>query len=98
MKEDDNMKFEHKDGEQKAKIKLFALSTCVWCKRTKQLLDNLGVAYDYIFVDHLEGGKRDEVMDEVKNWNPSCSFPTLVINDEKCIVGFKEEQIKEAIG
>jgi len=92
------MKFEHVEGEQKAKIKLFALSTCVWCKRTKQLLDNMGVAYDYIFVDHLEGQPRDEVMDEIKNWNPACSFPTLVINDEKCIVGFKEDQIKEVIG
>lgn len=92
------MKFEHVEGEQKANIKLFALSTCVWCKRTKQLLDNLGVAYDYTFVDHLEGETRDQVMDEIKNWNPACSFPTLVINDEKCIVGFKEEQIKEAIG
>ena len=77
---------------------LFALSTCVWCKRTKQFLTNLGVAYDYVFVDHLAGEDKDETMKVVEKWNPACSFPTLVINDEKCIVGFKEDQIKEALG
>ena len=92
------MKFEHVEGENKGKIRLFALSTCVWCKRTKQFLNNLGVEYDYIFVDHIEGEEKNEVMEEVKRWNPASSFPTLVINDEKCIVGFKEDQIREAIG
>ena len=92
------MEFEHNEGEDKGDIKLFALSTCVWCRRTKQLLSDLGVAYDYIFVDHLVGDMKDEIMKVVEKWNPSCSFPTLVINQEKCIVGFKEEQIKEAIG
>ena len=34
----------------------------------------------------------------VKKWNPQVSFPTIVINDDKTIVGFKEDEIKEAIG
>ena len=37
---------------------LYALSTCVWCRRTKQLLDQLGVEYDYVDVDLLEGGDK----------------------------------------
>jgi glutaredoxin-like protein NrdH len=98
MKDGVTMRFEHVNGENKGNIKLFALSTCVWCRKTKQFLDDLGAAYDYIFVDHAEGEEKAEVMDELRNWNPACSFPTLVINDEKCIVGFKEEQIREAIG
>ena len=36
-------------------------------------------------------------MEELKKWNPRCSFPTIVINDSKCIVGFKEDDIKEAV-
>jgi glutaredoxin len=91
------VKFEHVEGEDKGKITLFALSTCVWCKRTKQFLNNLGVEYDYVFVDHLVGSEKDETMKEVEKWNPRCSFPTLVINDEKCIVGFKEDEIRNAL-
>jgi hypothetical protein len=33
----------------------------------------------------------------VKKWNPNCSFPTIIIGD-KVIVGFKKDEIKEALG
>jgi len=88
------VKIEHVDGRNKGKIFLYALSTCVWCKKTKQLLENLGVEYSYVFMDQVEGKDKDQQMDELKKWNPRCSFPTLVINDEKCITGFKEEEIR----
>ena len=45
------VKKEHVEGENKGKILLYALSTCGWCRKTRQLLDDLGVAYDYIYVD-----------------------------------------------
>ncbi len=91
------MKFEHVAGKNTGKIALFALSTCIWCKKTKDLLNNLGVEYDYMFVDLLQGDEKDEAIKAIEKWNPDCSFPTLVIDDSKCIVGFKEPEIKEAL-
>ena len=41
--------------------------------------------------------EKEKIMDEVKKWNPKCSFPTIVINDKKVIVGFKEDEIIEAL-
>jgi glutaredoxin len=76
---------------------LYALSTCGWCKKTKQFLDDLGVEYSYIFTDYLVGEEKDNVLDEVRKYNPRCSFPTIVINDKKTIVGFREDEIKEAL-
>ena len=92
------MKIEHVDGENKGKIILYALSTCGWCKKTKEFLNSLGVEFSYIFVDLLEEQEKEEIMEDVIKWNPRRSFPTLIINDEKCIVGYKEDQIKEALG
>ena len=89
---------EHVDGINKGKIVLYALSTCGWCKKTKDFLKKLGVEYTYVFVDNLGGNDRDETMEEVKKWNPRRSFPTVVINDEKCIVGYNEDEIKRALG
>jgi glutaredoxin len=86
------------DGEDKGDVTLYAISTCVWCKRTKKLLGDLGVRYSYIFVDQLDKKTRDEVEEEVTKWNPRCSFPTMVINNEKAIVGFQEDEIREALG
>jgi len=86
----------HINGTDKGSIRLFALSTCIWCKKTKQLLDKLHVAYDFVYVDLLEGEKKDEVMQEIGKWNPRRSFPTVVINGQ-CIVGFKEDDIREKL-
>ncbi len=91
------MKLKQVSGEDQGKIVLFALSTCGWCKKTKRLLNDLGVEYSYVDVDQLKENEKTEAVDELKKWNPKCSFPTLVIDDENCIVGFKEDEIKEAI-
>lgn len=81
-------------GANKGDILLFALSTCVWCAKTKKLLDDMGVAYTYEYVDLLVGKEREAAVKEITGWNPSSSFPTLVINNEKSIVGFKEDEIR----
>ena len=91
------MKIKHVKGENKGKIMLYALSTCVWCKKTRELLDDLGVEYYFIYVDYLEGDEKGWTEEEIMKWNPRCSFPTLVINDKECIVGFKEEKIRETL-
>ena len=92
------VKIQHIKGKNKGKILLYALSTCGWCKKTKDLLKNLGVEYSYIFVDLLNESDKENVMNDVSKWNPSCSFPTIIINNKECIVGFKEDKIKEALG
>jgi glutaredoxin-like protein NrdH len=88
---------EHIKGKNKGKITLYALSTCGWCAKTKKLLNDLGVEYDYEYVDLLEGMPRTKAMDVVRKWNPSNSFPTIVINDEKCIIGYKEDEIRRVL-
>ena len=76
----------------------YGLSTCVWCKRTRKFLEDQGIAFDYIYVDLLSGQEREGVVAQVRRWNPSVSFPTLVVDESRCVVGYKPEQIKEALG
>ena len=76
---------------------LYALSTCSHCKSTKKLLSECEVEYEYIEVDDLEGEERKAILADIKELNPRCSFPTIKIND-KVIVGYKEKEIKEALG
>jgi hypothetical protein len=45
----------------------------------------------------LKGEERQAILDDVRKLNPRCSFPTIIIG-EKVIVGFKENEIKEALG
>ncbi|AET65470.1 glutaredoxin family protein [Methanothrix harundinacea] len=92
------MGFERVEGEDRGDITLYALSTCVWCHKTKKLLERLGAKFRYVYVDLLEGDERDRTLEDVKKHNPSVTFPTTVIGGDKSIVGFKEREMKEALG
>ena len=91
------MTVQHITGKNKGRIMLYTLSTCVWCKKTKQLLNDLGVEYDYADIDTLQGDEKTEILKAMKKWNPSGNFPTMVINDKNCIIGFREDAIREAL-
>ena len=79
------------------KIKIYTLTTCSHCKATKRFLDECSVQYDFTDVDMLKGEERQAILDDVRKLNPRCSFPTIIIG-EKVIVGFKENEIKDALG
>jgi len=78
-------------------VKMYSLSTCGHCKATKRLLNECQVKYEFTDVDLLQGEERAAILEDVKKWNPNCSFPTIIIGN-KVIVGFKEAEIKEALG
>jgi len=86
----------HVPGKNQGDIMIYALSTCPWCRKTKQLLNDQGVEYSYIDVDQIRGQEREDVLNEVRKYNPSLSFPVVVI-DGKAIIGFKENEIKAAL-
>jgi len=91
------MKIEEIDGLFKGKIFLYALSTCVWCQKTKQFLNELGVKYSYVDVDLLEEGEKSSVKAEIMSLTGRNIFPTILINDKDYIVGYKESEIKAAL-
>ncbi|MBW1729188.1 MAG: glutaredoxin family protein [Deltaproteobacteria bacterium] len=78
-------------------VKIYSLSTCSHCKSTKKFLSDCTILYDFVDVDLLEGEERKAILEDVKKFNPKCSFPTIIIGD-KVIVGFKENEIREALG
>jgi glutaredoxin-like protein NrdH len=79
-------------------VLFYGLSTCIWCKRTRQFLESNDVAFDVVYVDLLQGAEREAVVEQVRRWNPSVSFPTLVIDNRRCIIGYRPEEMREALG
>jgi len=51
----------------------------------------------FLILNSFFHDEKKRIEDEVKTWNPACNYPTMVINDKKCVVGFKEDEIKEAL-
>lgn len=88
------MQLKHVPGKNKGTLVLYALSTCIWCKKMKKLLNELGLDYSYVDVDLLDQDEEKETLLVIKKFNPRLSFPTLVINDEQAITGYDEEKVK----
>ncbi len=82
---------------QQPDVKMYSLSTCSHCKATKKFLNDCEIRYDFTDVDLLEGEERQAILEDVRKINPRCSFPTIIIGNT-VIVGYKEDEIKEALG
>lgn len=78
------------------KPKVYALSTCPYCKRTKRFLDDHKIAYDCIEVDLLDDDKQDKVLDELEKLTGRRSFPVVVVGKE-IIVGHDETKLKKVL-
>ena len=78
-------------------IKVYALSTCPYCRMTRAYLDENDVEYDVVEVDLLDGDEREAAIEEVRALSGGASFPVVVI-DGDVIVGFNKKGIKERLG
>jgi glutaredoxin len=92
------MTLTRKPGANKShKVEFYGLSTCGWCRRAKEFLDQNGIEYDYIYVDETQGDDRAAVTARVRELNPRGSYPTIQVDGRVC-VGFDEEELREFLG
>ncbi len=86
------------DGKRKEpKLFLYTLSTCGWCKKTKEFLKENEMTYEYVDVDKVNRDEQKEVIIELKKRGAPLAFPIIIIDDEQLISGFKKQAIEEAI-
>ena len=80
------------------KITVYALSTCVWCKMTKQFLNDNGIAYEYVDVDLLNDKEKEKTRQTILSKGGTLSYPTTIVDDKIAITGFRKDKLKEALG
>jgi len=56
------------------------------------------VEYYFGDVDLMSDAEKKDALVVIQNGTRSLSFPTMVIDDKKCIIGFQENVIKETFG
>jgi glutaredoxin len=82
----------------KHKVLVYALSTCVWCKMTKQFLKDNDVEYEYIDVDLCDEKDKVKIRQHIQSKGGNLSYPTIIIDDNILITGFRKDKLKEALG
>ena len=81
----------------KHKVFVYALSTCVWCKLTKQYLNDNHVEYQYVDVDLSSDEDRQKIRNIIQDKGGSISYPTTIVDDKVVITGFRKDKLNEAL-
>jgi len=85
-------------GKNKAhKVLMYAISTCAWCKMTKQFLKENDVEYEYVDVDLASDEDHEKIRNEITRLGAPASYPTIIVDGKTVITGFRKDQIKEAL-
>ena len=80
------------------KVTVYALSTCVWCKLTKQFLSDNGIEFEFVDVDLLDDNEKSKVHTTIISKGGVLSYPTIIVDDKTLITGFRKEKLKEVLG
>jgi len=93
------MQFSKVSGQKNQhKVVLYTLSTCAWCKMTKQFLKDANIEYEYVDVDLCEEDDKQEIRQQIRSKGGSLSYPTTIIDDNVLVTGFRKDKLKEALG
>ena len=80
------------------KVILYALSTCAWCKLTKQFLKDNDIEFEYVDVDLCEEEDKQKIRQHIQSKGGPLSYPTVIVDDKVLITGFRKDKLKEALG
>lgn len=78
-------------SEQKV-VTIYSTSSCTWCKRAKQFLDEHNIAYV-----EFDVGTDRTVREGMIQKSGQMGVPVITINDE-VVIGFNEPLLKEKLG
>jgi len=81
----------------KHKVLMYAISTCAWCKRTKNFLKDNNVEYEYVDIDLCGREDREEIRKDILRRRGRLSYPTIIIDGKSLITGFQEDKIREVL-
>ena len=76
---------------------MYALSTCAWCRMTKQFLKDNDIEYEYIDVDLCEEEDKQKIREHIQSKGGPLSYPTIIVDDNVLITGFRTDKIREAL-
>ena len=85
-------------GNKEHRVRVYALSTCGWCRQLKQLLKDRDIAYEYVDVDNCSRDEKREVTMFLREHNLPLTFPLTVVDESTYISGYRPEELSRVLG
>lgn len=78
--------------KQYSEIFLFAISTCMWCKKGKRWLEKHGWGFSYLYIDKIPVEEKNKLKKDIEEaFGVKPRFPFLVVNKYQCDSGFNPD-------
>lgn len=77
------------------KVSMYTLSTCPWCKKTKEFFREHKIPFEYIDYDLASLEEREKILKEMQEHGAN-GFPFVKIGDN-VVVGYNPEEYSKII-
>ena len=77
-------------------VKMYTLSTCPWCNKTKKYFRDHEIPFEYTDYDKSDDQTREKILKEMRQHGAN-GFPYVKIGED-IIVGYKPEEYASVMG
>ena len=78
------------------KVTIYALSTCLWCKKTKKYFEDRKVEFETVDYDKQDEARQEELMAEMRAAGGTGSFPFVKIGGAST-QGYDPEEFEKLV-
>jgi glutaredoxin len=78
------------------KVSMYTLSTCPWCRKTKQFFRDRNIPFDFIDYDLASEDEQNKITYEMTKHTGPISFPFVKIGDT-VVVGYNPERYEQLL-
>jgi glutaredoxin-like protein NrdH len=75
---------------------MYTLSTCPWCRKTKQYFTDHKIPFQYVDYDLQSVEEQQKIEQEMKSRSGPLSFPWVLIGDD-LVVGWNPKKYDELL-
>lgn len=78
------------------KVKMYTLSTCLWCKRTKQYFEERKIPFEAVDYDKVDEAGQERIMSEMRHKGGGGSFPYTCIGQD-VVQGYRPDEFERLL-
>lgn len=77
------------------KVSMYTLSTCPWCRKTKQYFKDKNIPFEYVDYDLAGEKEQEKILEEISKYGGS-AFPFVKIDGE-VVIGYNPQKYDELL-
>ncbi|NVM01801.1 MAG: glutaredoxin [Candidatus Helarchaeota archaeon] len=81
----------------KHKVKIYTISTCMWCTRLKRKLNQNDIEYTYLDIDLLSLSEKTEIKSQLRQYRRILAFPMMFVDDKFIENQYIDQKIQDLV-